>query len=184
MWLKKGGFTVWHASLRAVVGNPQSAVFQIIHQVRPLLFQVVQRLSQGPLRRSGSLTMVCAGMISGVRTISLPISTMVPLHSGHTSSSHSRRAPPAWRETLRNTVQGIFVFLMPCMGSHNSNVLFLRLGLCKYLCFVKQKVKLFHGGFIDLLGGRTELFMPGKAQSFHENIHTAFKLGYSFALNL
>ena len=56
--------------------------------------------------------------------------------------------------------------------------------LREYLGFIEQKTQLFHEGIFAFLGGCTELLMPGKTQSFHERIYTAFKLRDTLALSL
>ena len=87
--------------------------------------------------------------------------------------------------TLRNVVQGIFMLLVPLVGCHDSGIFFCFLVSSReHLGFIEQETQLFSEGVFALLGGRTELLVLGKAQCFHEQIHTTFKLRDFLSLSL
>ena len=88
------------------------------------------------------------------------------------------------RNTFRNIVQGILVLLVPLVGGYNGDVLILRLCFSKNLRLVEQKAQLLHEGIFRLLRGCAKLLMPGKTQSLHEQIYTAFKLRDFLSLSL
>ena len=84
---------------------------------------------------------------------------------------------------FRNGIQGVLVLPVPLVGSHDGGILLILDG-GEHLCLVEQEAQLLHEGILTLLRGCAELLVPGQAQCFHKQIHTAFELRNTLALSL